>query len=130
MSDPYLAVWEIDFTSRRNRETYGHLRDIAKEQEIESQVTDLLRRNFSFRYIVVDDQVERMGGQGLEAALIGTVATCGLCKPSPSWLGYHSPKAQIARSGLWLVQHLDSPVLTDQGRMAVTKAIEKTLELQ
>ncbi len=71
-----------------------------------------------------------MGGQGLEAALIGTVATCGLCKPSSSWLGNHSPKPQIARSGLWLVQHLDAPGLTDGGRTAVTKAIGKTLERQ
>jgi hypothetical protein len=31
-----------------------------------------------------------MGNQGLERALIGTLASCPRCKPSDGWLGRYS----------------------------------------
>ncbi len=124
--DPYLQVWELDFTSRKNRDQYGHLRDLDKELQIESQVTELLRRDFSFRYVVVDQQAERMGTGGLEAALIGTLSHCGQCRPSRSWLGLNSPKPQIVGSGLWLVQHLDAPELNQTQAAALEAAISAT----
>ena len=85
--DDYLKIWEIDFTSRQKRERYNSLRNIIKEKDIESHVTKIIRQQFSFRFIIVDNQTERMGGKGLESSLIGTVSHCKLCKPSNNWLG-------------------------------------------
>jgi hypothetical protein len=110
--DRYEATWNIDFTTRASREKDGSRRDLEKEREIESQVTHILQERFTFRWIELEGQERRMGSQGLEAVLIGTLARCGECCASSNWLGRFSPKAKIAQSGLWLEQHLQAPELT------------------
>lgn len=111
--DPYEAVWNIDFTTRASRETNGCRRDLAKEKQIESQVTGILRERFAFRWIELEGQERRMGSQGLEAVFVGALARCGECCASSNWLGRFSPKPKIAKSGLWLEQHLQAPELTE-----------------
>jgi hypothetical protein len=76
-------------------------------------VTRILREWFVFRWIEVEGQKRRMGSQGLEAVLIGTLARCGECCPSANWLGRFSPKPKIAKSGLWLEHHLQAPEFTE-----------------
>lgn len=110
--DPYLSVWEVDFTTRMTRDAKRHLRDISREVAIETAVTQILRQKFSFKFIEVADQANRMGSQGLERALIGTLASCPRCGPSDGWLGRYSPKLKIRESGLWLIQHLGASPLS------------------
>ena len=124
----YLTVWNIDFMKRENRERYAHLRDVEEERRVESEVTRLIREDFSFRFIVMEGQTERMGHEGLEARLIGTVAGCGGCRPSPDWLGQHSPVNEVKQSGLWLVHHLHADPLTESDRARVVMAIAAKLE--
>jgi hypothetical protein len=124
--DDYLKTWEIDFTSRENRNRYRDLRDIQKEKEIESEITRILRSNFSFRFILVDDQFARMGSGGLESPLIGTLAQCRLCGPTAHWLGGHFPKNQIRESGLWLIHHLKAKALSESEKSSVLNAIMGT----
>lgn len=112
--DPYEELWNIDFTTRAKREAHGHRRDAEKEEEIETKVTDTLREKFEFAWIEMEGQERRMGARGVEAALIGTLASCHDCHPSPHWLGLSSPKPKIAASGLWLEQHLGAPGLTEE----------------
>ncbi len=126
--DDYLEIWEIDFTPRENRERYGHLRDIQKEKTIESEVTQILRENFSFKFIMMDSQIKRMGGTGLESSLIGTVASCAFCRPSNNWLGNYSPIQKIKESGLWLVQHLMDDEINEKDKITISNAITKTKE--
>ena len=78
----YLQVWNIDFTTTEKRERYSHLRDIEFEKNIEQEITKLLQENFSFRYIPVEDETERMGKMGLESRLIGTLSSCHMCQSS------------------------------------------------
>jgi hypothetical protein len=111
-ADPYLPLWEIDFTTRASRASRSAERNVAKEREIEAQVTQHLRERFSFRWIAVDGEARRMGREGLEASLIGTLSECDECLPSSGWLGRFSPKPKIAKHGLWLEQHLDAPGLS------------------
>jgi hypothetical protein len=120
--DPYLSVWEMDFTTRRTRDAKRHLRDIGKEATIEQEVTRILRNNFPFRFIAIADQVQRMGNQGLERALIGTLAGCRQCRPSNNWLGHHHPKVEIRESGLWLIQHLKAAPLSPVQMNFITDA--------
>lgn len=105
-NDDYVKIWEIDFMGSENKQKCAHKRDIQKEREIEAQITQLLRTKFSFRFIELSGQTQRMGKTGLESALIGTLAHCPLCRASTEWLGRYSPKEQISRGKLWLVQHL------------------------
>ncbi len=41
-----------------------------------------LRERFTFRWIGFEGQERRMGSQGLQAVLIGTLARCGKCRPT------------------------------------------------
>jgi len=111
--DPYEVIWNIDFTTRAFREEHGHRRDIEKERQLERDITQLLREQFTFRWIELEGQDRRMGSKGLEAGLIGTLARCDECDPSKNWLGRLSPKAKIVSSGLWLLQHLGAPELDE-----------------
>jgi len=121
--DPYREIWEIDFTPRVNRERSSHLRDIDKEREIETEITELLRANFAFRFVVIGDAEIR---RKLERCLIATVARCGLCKPSPNWLGQYSPKDKIRSSGLWQVRYLRHHEIGKEDTEAVRVAILRT----
>jgi hypothetical protein len=122
----YLKVWEIDFTSNISRANYSHLRNMQKERHIESQITELMRKGFYFRFIPREGQEKRMGKTGIESRLIGTVTACKFCKPSDSWLGKFSPKLQIKKGKLWLSQHLDSIGLSDSDKRDLLIAIENT----
>ena len=122
----YLKVWEIDFTSNINRANHSHLRNIEKEKTIESQITELIRKRFYFRFISIEGQEKRMGKIGIESRLIGTVTSCKLCKPSDYWLGKFSTKPQIKNGKLWLSQHLDSIGLSDSDKRDLLIAIENT----
>ncbi len=125
--DAYLKVWDIDFMTRATRKQFGHLRDIEKERRVEAEVTRLLRRSFSFRYVALEGQVRRMGSMGLEAVLIGTLAHCDECGPSRRWLGSYSPVERIRRSGLWLFQHLGAAVMTKAHQQLLAEAIDATV---
>ena len=122
--DDYLQIWEIDFMKRKNRELFKNKRDIDKEKRTESKITSILRKNFSFKFITIEDQIERMGSKGLESPLIGTVAKCRLCKSSDNWLGKHSPKPKIRENGLWLVQHLKANSITESDKETILNAIK------
>lgn len=126
-NDAYLPVWDIDFTTSQARRTSGSLRDIPKEQELERAITQRLRTQFAFRVIRVDAESDRLGTEGLEAALIGTIAQCACCHPSPRWLGHHSPVNKVRASGLWLSQHLQAPPLVPHQQLLLSRAIATTM---
>lgn len=122
--DKYLQIWEIDFTSHKQRMNFGHLRDMKKEKEIEQEISRILRFNFSFRFIELEGQTKRMGATGLESALIGSLSHCDLCEPSTTWLGNNSPIKEIRESGLWQFQHLKAKPITDTDKTTITNAIK------
>jgi hypothetical protein len=117
-----LCDW-LHQTLRQTRDAKGHLRDISKEVAIETEVTRILRDKFSFKFIEIADQTERMGNQGLERALMGTLARCLECKPSDGWLGGYSPKPRIGESGLWLIHHLGAAPLSSAQMDAINAAL-------
>ena len=118
--DAYLRIWNKDFTTHQARAEYGNERDIDKEKSLETEITMTLRRSFEFRYLIVNVQAERMNSSGLESKLIGTVAHCGMCRPSDQWLGRYSPIDKIRMSGLWLVQHLGSSPITEADKARIS----------
>jgi hypothetical protein len=122
-NDYYQKMWDIDFMTRENCNNYGIMRNIQKEKDIESAITRILREKFSFRFIPLEGQVKRIGRLAIESKLIGTIASCNLCKASDNWLGKYSPIPQIRNGKLWLSQHLDSPGLSKQEKDDLENAI-------
>lgn len=122
----YLWVWEIDYTSHKNRTSCSHLRNVDKEKDLELQITSLLRKTFYFRLISLAGQEKRMGKTGMESRLIGTVANCMLCSPSKNWLGKYSPAPEINSRKLWLSQHLNSVGITDNDKTYLLEAVAES----
>ena len=120
----YLKIWELNFTTSENRQKYAQLRDVEKEKVIEAKITDLLRRNFYFRFIVIEEQDRRVGSSGLESKLIGTVSSCSSCQASKKWLGKYSPKLEISNGKLWLSNFLNNDVLSTKDMETISIAIQ------
>jgi hypothetical protein len=120
----YLNIWETDFTTRANRIERGRQRIIELERNVETQITKLLREKFSFRFISLEDEAKRIGSEGMESRLIGTVARCKICNPSPNWLGKYSPKTEICNGKLWLSQGLKSSGLNEKDLDSLNSAFQ------
>ena len=110
-SDPYIAMWDIDFTTLRNRERYGASRELGKEKATEETVTDYIRSRLSFRVVPVAQHAAR---EFLKARIIASLAQCDLCCPTKDWLGCHAPDERVGQSGLWQVQHTEGTPLSDE----------------
>ena len=109
---PYLPIWELDTTSKKNKEAYLHLVDKQFEAEMEKQISAYIQANFSFVVLEVPQKSDRLL---YESRLIGTVSNCTDCMPSPNWFGYDSPVEKIRKSGLWQVMELYAqPLSTDE----------------
>jgi hypothetical protein len=102
-NDPYLAVWELDMTTKLARDIHGTSINHSKQKDIEIEITKYMQKNFFFGVIRVDDKTKRLA---LESKIISTVSHCKECRPSKHWLGLHSTKDKIKESGLWLVNEL------------------------
>jgi len=108
--DPFLEQWNWDLTTRKAKDTCGHLGDWRKQKTVEKRVTAYIQGHFSFVVFKVADKAERLS---LESKIISTVSWCDDCYPSSQWLGLHSPKAKIRQSGLWLVNQLYKEPLSE-----------------
>ncbi|MCD6162237.1 MAG: hypothetical protein J7K40_07470 [candidate division Zixibacteria bacterium] len=126
-NDSYSNIWEIDFIKKKNREEHNNRRNIEKERKLELDITKIIRDNFSFRFIIIDNQIIRKNCKGLEGLFIGTIAQCNLCKPSKNWLGKDSPKNKIVNSGLWQVQCLNEIGIDDNSKSDILYAIDNTI---
>jgi len=108
--DMFLKQWELDLTSRKDREKYGHMVSFKRQARIEKTVTEYIQNQLSFVVFQVDNKEERLS---LESKMISTVSLCKECGPSRNWLGLSSPKTKTRESGLWLVNELFKKPLTE-----------------
>jgi len=102
-NDSFLKQWDLDLTTKANKEKYSEQVDFEKQQSVEKRVTEYIHDNFSF---VVFEVLEKEQRLRIESRIISTVSNCTNCKPSENWLGLSSPKLKIKDSGLWLVNEL------------------------
>lgn len=122
-------VWIKNKSPLSERNKYKHLRDIPTEVRLEKEISNIIRKNFYFRYIIIEDEKSRIGADSLETALIATVAQCNICKPSKSWLGNFSTEETIKSSGLWNIRCVKAPIITNKQLEYLYRAIDKTLKL-
>jgi len=112
--------------SRRNDKRVDDwiVQDAPTFSDIEKEVNDTLRNNFSFRWIVADDGVERLG---LEKRLISALAHHA---SSVEWLGNRAVNKKVKRSKLWNDQHIDSEQKIDhKWLLKLKKNIDKSVKL-
>lgn len=109
-NDSFLNQWELDLTTRANKEKYSEQIDFEKQKSIEKRVSEYIHNYFSF---VVFEVLEKEQRLRIESRIISTVSNCTNCKPSENWLGLSSPKQKIKDSGLWLVNELWKQSLTE-----------------
>lgn len=107
-NDLFLQQWEIDLTSRVNREIYANKIDFEKLEKMEREISTYIVNNLSFVVLAVDGKQERLT---TESTFISTIATCSDCSPSKNWLGLHHPNQKIRNSGLWNVQGLPNSAI-------------------
>jgi hypothetical protein len=108
-NDPYLPLWELNTTSRVDKEKNLKLLDLNFEKDLEKQISNYIQANLSFCVFKVDDKDERLFW---ESKIVSTLAKANV-KPSVNWLGNHSPKEKIKASGLWQVNELYKESLTE-----------------
>ena len=109
-NNPYLSLWELDITSRVDREKNQKLLDLNFEKELEKEISNYIQSNLSFCAFKIDDKVERLFW---ESRIVSALAKATDIKPSINWLGNHSPKDKIKASGLWQVNELYNESLSD-----------------
>jgi len=122
-NDSFLKQWQLDLTSRANKEKNSGKVDFEKLKSVEKRVTEYIQSNFSFAVFEVLEKEQRLT---IESRIISTVSNCTNCKPSKNWLGLSSPKQKIIESGLWLVNELWKQSLTETELAEVKNITEST----
>ncbi len=118
--NPYLKFWELDTTSKIEKEKNLKFIDKEYERELERKISDYIKSNFSFCVFKMETKESRLFW---ESKIVSTLAQSQI-RPSDNWLGNHSPKKPIRESGLWQVQGLKDPKLTDEEFERLRKMIE------
>lgn len=106
---PYLPLWELDITSKAEKEKNLKLLDFDFEKKIEKRISDYIQNNLSFCVFQVDTKEQRLFW---ESKIVSTLAKSNELKPSKNWLGNSSTKDKIKASGLWQVNELYNEALT------------------
>ena len=108
---PYLSLWELDITSKTEKEKNLKLLDLEFEKKTEKRISEYIQSNLSFCVFKVDTKEQRLFW---ESKIVSTLAKSNELKPSKNWLGNYSTKDKIRQSGLWQVNELYNEALTEQ----------------
>lgn len=107
--NPYLNLWELDITSRAEKEKNLKLLDLNFEKGMEKIISNYVQTNLSFCVFQVDTKDDRLFW---ESRIVSTLAKATDIKSSENWLGNQSTKDKIRVSGLWQVNELYNDSLT------------------
>lgn len=107
----YIPLWELDLTSKIDKERNLKLLDLEFENKIEKKISDYIQSNLSFCIFQVDTKERRLFW---ESKIVSTLAKSKELKPSIKWLGNNSTKEKIKSTGLWQVNELYNDALTEE----------------
>lgn len=106
----YLDLWELDITSKTDKDKNLKLLDLDFEKKLEKRISEYIQTNLSFCVFQVDTKEQRLFW---ESKIISTLAKSNELIPSTNWLGNYSTKDKIKQSGLWQVNELYKEELTE-----------------
>jgi hypothetical protein len=109
-NNPYLSLWELDITSKAEKEKNLKLLDLDFEKKMEKRISNYVQTNLSFCVFKIDTKDERLFW---ESKIVSTLAKATDIKSSENWLGNQSTKDKIRVSGLWQVNELYNDSLTE-----------------
>ncbi|MDN5201196.1 hypothetical protein QQ008_07480 [Fulvivirgaceae bacterium BMA10] len=119
----YLQRWELDTTSRREKEMNQHLIDVEFERQLEKEISDYIQSNLSFVVLEINDKSERLfWEQRVTSTLSGQIHPL----PSQTWLGNYSPKEKIREFGLWQVNQLGKQPLSKKELQELREVVWKS----
>lgn len=116
-------------------ESDGHIREWIRRRKgndswhkfdnVENEVSALLRSKFNFRVVEVDKVFER---ENFEEKIIATIVACPVCKPSENWLGKFAWSIKVRESGLWNSNFVSSPrKMTESDLALIERRVKETL---
>lgn len=105
----YLDIWDLDTTSRINKEKNISRVDQNFEAELEKKISEYMQKKLTFSVIEVNNKRDRLL---YESKIASTLNKSQILTPSENWLGNHSPKEKINNSGLWQVNEINKQVFT------------------
>lgn len=106
----YLDLWELDITSKADKDKNLKLLDLDFEKNLEKRISEYIQTNLSFCVFQVDTKEQRLFW---ESKIVSTLAKSNELIPSLNWLGNYSTKDKIKQSGLWQVNELYKEELTE-----------------
>jgi len=106
--DSFLDLWNIDLTTRLNKDKYSWKIDRDYLKKIEKKVSKYMNKNFYFIVFEVDTKEKRLD---FEEKIISTISNSYNFKGSEKWLGNYSPIEKIKNNWLWLIQGLNKTPL-------------------
>lgn len=109
-SNTYLSLWELDITSRAEKERNLKLLDLDFEKKMEKRISNYVQTNLSFCVFQIDTKDDRLFW---ESKIVSTLSKSTDIKSSENWLGNQSTKDKIKVSGLWQVNELYNESLTE-----------------
>ena len=84
-------------------------------KQTEGKINNLLKNNFSFHCVNINDKQLR---NKMEKILIATISSCQICsKPAKKWLGSYAYSDKVKYSGLWNSNHIkdETCIITKSG---------------
>jgi hypothetical protein len=106
----YLPLWDLDTTSKVDKEKNLKLLNLEFEIQIEKRISEYIQTNLSFCVFQIETKVQRLFW---ESKIISTLAKSNELKPSKEWLGNYSTKDKIKTIGLWQVNELFNEAMTE-----------------
>lgn len=124
--DPLLDYWNIDFTTKENKQTRYDAEKAAACKAVEGEISAFMKETLSFVVFPVNTKEERLR---LEKAIISTLYNSDDFKANTDWLGNYVPETgwtHVQSARMWLSQGLKAEPLTKEELEKIQAACQQT----
>ena len=112
--NPLISYWNIDFTTKKNKELFYNEEKAEECKKIEKQISEFMNEKLSFVVFPIQTKEERLR---FEKAIISSLYNCADFTASENWLGNYVPETRgtrVKKARMWLSQGLHAKPLTDR----------------
>ena len=113
-NNPLLNYWNIDFTTKKNKELFFDEKKFAECAVIEKDISTFMKENLSFVVFCVNTKEERLR---FEKGIISALYNADDFVASAEWLGNYVPETKgthVKKSRMWLSQGLRAKPLDNK----------------